>query len=389
VQVDQLKRREPTEPELPPAPLLWLLGGVAVALAALPAIFAGSPASKQDEVLTVLAASSMQSKQDEALTVLAASSMQNALDDINAAFTKSTGVNVIARYAPGSTLIKQIAQGAEADVFASADPDWMDWGLKKGLIKDARVNLLGNRLVLIAPKDSKLHSVAIGPNFDLAKLAGDGSIAIADVQEVPTGKYAALETLGAWQAAAPKLAMARSVRATLTMVERGVAPLGIVYTSDAKVSSGVKIIGTFPAEFHPPITYAVAVTVTAKPKAVGYLVYLRSMTAVWLRISDPAHLVGWRRTIGGRRHLLALAPGKLATGHRREPDVSVEADLMAGVAGEHRATARLRQVADEEPAPADLGSLVGEPFEELHQARIAPVAIARQAHHLPSLAVDR
>jgi molybdate transport system substrate-binding protein len=281
VQFDQLKRRDPTKPEPPPAPLLWLLGGVAVALAVLPAIFDGSPASTQDEALAVLATSSMQSKQDNELTVLAASSMRNALDDINAAFTNSTGVNVIARYAPGSTLIKRIAQGAAADVFASADPDWMDWGLKKGLIKDARVNLLGNRLVLIAPKDSKLHSVAIGPNFDLAKLAGDGSIAIADVQEVPTGKYAkaALETLGAWQAAAPKLAMARSVRATLTMVERGVAPLGIVYTTDAKVSPGVKIIGTFPAESHSPITYAVAATATAKSKAVGYLVYLRSMTA--------------------------------------------------------------------------------------------------------------
>jgi molybdate transport system substrate-binding protein len=281
VQFDQPKRREPTEPELPPAPLFWLLGGVAVALAALPAIFDGSPASTQDEVLTVLADSSIQSKQDEALTVLAASSVQNALDGINAAFTTSTGVKVIAGYRASSTAIKQIAQGAAADVFASDDLDWMDWGLKKELIKEARVNLLGNRLVLIAPKDSKLHSVAIGPNFDLAKLAGDGSIAIADVQEVPAGKYAkaALETLGVWQAAAPKLVMARNVRATLTMVERGAAPLGIVYTTEAKISPDVKIIGTFPAASHPPITYAVAATVTAKPKAVGYLVHLRSMTA--------------------------------------------------------------------------------------------------------------
>ena len=281
VQFDQLKRREPTEPKLPPALLLWLLGGVAVALAALPAIFAGSPASKQEEALTVLTASSMQSKQDEALTVLAASSMQNALDDINAAFTKSTGVKVIADYATSSALIKQIAQGAAADVFASADSDSMDWGLKRKLIKDARVNLLGNRLVLIAPKDSKLDSVAIGPNFDLAKLAGDGLSAIGDLQEVSAGKYAkaALETLGAWQAAAPKLAMARNVRAALTMVERGRAPLGIVYATDAKISPGVKIIGTFPADSHPAIIYPVAATVTAKPKAVGYLVYLRSMTA--------------------------------------------------------------------------------------------------------------
>jgi molybdate transport system substrate-binding protein len=281
VQFDQLKRREPTKPEPPLAPLLWLLGGVAVALAVLPAIFDGSPASTQDEALAVLTTSSMQSKQDNELTVLAASSMQNALDDINAAFTNSTGVKVIARYAPGSTLIKQIAQGAAADVFASADPDWMDWGLKKGLIKDARVNLLGNRLVLIAPKDSKLDSVAIGPNFDLAKLAGDGLIAIGDLQEASAGKYAkaALETLGAWQAAAPRLAVAPNVRAALTVVERGVAPLGIVYATDAKISPGVKIIGTFPTDSHPAIIYPVAATVTANPKAVGYLVYLRSMTA--------------------------------------------------------------------------------------------------------------
>jgi molybdate transport system substrate-binding protein len=281
VQFDQLKRREPTKPELPPAPLLWLLGGVAVALAALPAIFDGSPASTQDEALTVLTASSMQSKQDEALTVLAASSMQNSLDDINAAFTKSTGVKVIARYAASGTLVKQIANGAAADVFASADTDSMDWGLKRKLIKDARVNLLGNQLVLIAPKDSKLDSVAIGPNFDLAKLAGDGLIAIGDLQEMSAGKYtkAALESLGAWQAAAPKLVVAPNVRAALTVVQHGAAPLGIVYATDAKVSPGVKIIGTFPADSHPAIIYPVAATVTAKPKAVGYLVYLRSMTA--------------------------------------------------------------------------------------------------------------
>ena len=141
-------------------------------------------------------------------------------------------------------------QGADADVFASADLDWMDRGLKKKLIKDARVNLLGNRLVLIAPKNSKLDSVAIGPNFDLAKLAGDGLIAIGDLQEVSAGKYAkaALETLGAWQAVAPRLAVAPNVRAALTVVERGVAPLGIVYATDAKISPGVKIVGTFPAD---------------------------------------------------------------------------------------------------------------------------------------------
>jgi len=281
MQFDQLKRREPTEPEPPPTPLLWLLGGVAVALAVLPAILARSPASEQNKELTVLTATSTQSKQDRELTVFAASSMQNALDDINAAFTESTGVKVIASYAASSALIKQIAQGAAADVFASADTDWMDWGLNKRLIKGARVNLLGNQLVLIAPSNSKLESVAIGPNLDLVKLVGNGSIAIADVREVPAGKYAraALEKFGAWQAVAPKIATAPNVRVALKLVTREEAPLGIVYTTDVRVSPGVKIIGTFPANSHPEIIYPVAATVTAKPQAVGYLAYLRSMTA--------------------------------------------------------------------------------------------------------------
>ena len=281
MQFDQPKRREPTKPGPLPTALLWLLGGVAVALAALTAIFAGSPASEQDKALAVLIASSKQSKQDKDLTVFATSSMQDALDDINTAFTESTGVRVIAGYASSSALIRQIAQGAAADVFVSADSDSMDWGLKRKLVKDARINLLGNRLVLIAPKNSKLDHVAIGPNFDLAKLAGSGPIAIGDVQEMSAGRYAraALETLGAWQAAAPKLVMAPNVRAALNVVERGAAPLGIVYATDAKVSPAVKIIGTFPADSHPAIIYPVAATVTAKPIAVGYLVYLRSMAA--------------------------------------------------------------------------------------------------------------
>jgi molybdate transport system substrate-binding protein len=236
--------------------------------------------------------------------------MQNALDDINTAFTKSTDVKVIAGYAASSALIKQIARGVAADVFASANLEWMDFGSKGKLIKDdTRVNLLSNQLVLIAPKDSKLDSVAIGPNLDLAKLAGDGSIAVGDVREVPVGKYAmaALEKLGAWQAAASKLVMAVNTRVALTMVARREASLGIVYTTDAngtwycgdrwqhcvenlnvlrpgpraaaEVSPSVKIIGTFPADSHPAIVYPVAATLTAKPEAVGYLAYLRSMTA--------------------------------------------------------------------------------------------------------------
>ena len=139
--------------------------------------------------------------QDKTLTVFAAASMKNALDDVNAAYTKKTGIKVVASYAASSALMKQIEQGAPADVFVSADLDWMDYGSQKKIIKDdTRVNLLGNKIVLIAPKDSKIDDVTIGPGFDLAKLAGDGRITTGDVKSVPVGKYAkaALEKLGAW-----------------------------------------------------------------------------------------------------------------------------------------------------------------------------------------------
>jgi molybdate transport system substrate-binding protein len=222
------------------------------------------------------------SAQDKSITVFAAASMKNALDEINAAFTKSMGVKVTASYAASPTLMKQIEQGAPADVFVSADIDWMDYGSDKKVIKDeTRINLLSNQLVLIAPKDSKLGNVIIGPGFNLAQLVGDGRIATADVRVVPVGKYAkaALEKLGSWDAAASKFAMTENVRAALTLVARGEAPLGIVYTTDAKVEPRVKIIGTFPAESHPAITYPVAATATAKPETSSYLTYLRSATS--------------------------------------------------------------------------------------------------------------
>jgi molybdate transport system substrate-binding protein len=220
--------------------------------------------------------------EDKTLVVFAAASMKNALDDIDAAFTAKTGVKVSASYAASSTLAKQIEQGAPADIFVSADTDWMDYAIsKKNINESTRVNLLGNSIVLIAPKDSKIDNVAIGPGFDLAKLAGDGKIATGDVKAVPVGKYAkaALEKLGAWQAAEPKFAMAESVRAALTLVARGEATLGIVYSTDAKVEPGVKIVGTFPADTHPPIIYPVAATATAKAEANDYLAYLHSQAA--------------------------------------------------------------------------------------------------------------
>ena len=220
--------------------------------------------------------------QDKSLTVFAAASMKNALDDIDAAYTAKTGIKMVASYAASSALAKQIEQGAPADVFASADTDWMDYATAKKNINDpTRVNLLGNSMVLIAPKDSKIDNVVIAPGFDLAKLAGDGKIATGDVKAVPVGKYAkaALEKLGAWQAAEPKFAMAESVRAALALVARGEAVLGIVYSTDAKVEPGVKIVGTFPADSHPAIIYPVAATATAKPEVADYLGLLRSSAA--------------------------------------------------------------------------------------------------------------
>src|SRR5262249_23760185 len=151
-------------------------------------------------------------------------------------------------YAASSALMKQIEEGAPADVFVSADLDWMQYGSEKKVIKnDTRMNLLGNKIVLIAPKDSKIDNVTIGPDFDLAKLAGGGRVTTGDVKAVPVGKYAkaALEKLGAWKAVEPKMAMSENVRAALALVARGEAALGIVYATDAKVEPGVKIVGAF------------------------------------------------------------------------------------------------------------------------------------------------
>jgi molybdate transport system substrate-binding protein len=220
--------------------------------------------------------------QEKTLIIFAAASMKNALDDISAGFTKQTGIKTVASYAASSALAKQIEAGAPADVFASADLEWMDYVDGKKLIKDnTRVNLLGNRLVLIAPKDSKIGNVTIGQGFDLAKLAGNEKITTGDVRAVPVGKYAkaALERLGAWKAAESRFAMAENVRAALALVARGEAAFGIVYETDAKVEPGVKIIGMFPPDSHPAIVYPVALTATAKPGAAQYLNLMRSQAA--------------------------------------------------------------------------------------------------------------
>ncbi len=221
--------------------------------------------------------------QDKSVTVFAAASMKNALDDANAAFAKATGIKVVASYAASSALARQIESGAPADVFVSADLKWMDYLTEKKLVSaGSRVNLLGNKLVLIAPRDSKLDKITIAKPFDLARLAGDGRIAVADVKAVPAGLYAkaALEALGGWKAAEPKLAMAENVRATLAFVARGETPVGLVYETDARVEPKVKIVGMFPDGSHPPVIYPVAaVAASNNAEAARYLAFLRSAAA--------------------------------------------------------------------------------------------------------------
>jgi len=216
---------------------------------------------------------------DKTITVLAAASLTNALDDVDTAFTKQSSIKVVVSYGASSALAKQIEQGAPVDVFASADLQWMDYGVRKKV--DTRVNLLGNKLVLIAAKDAKIDHVTIGLGFDLAKLARDGRVATGDVREVPVGLYAkaALERLGAWAAIEPKMVMAEDVRAALRMVARGEAPLGIVYETDAKIEPAVKVIGVFPDNTDDPIIYPVASTANAKSDAAQYLSFLRTQTA--------------------------------------------------------------------------------------------------------------
>ncbi len=208
--------------------------------------------------------------------------MKNALDEVNTAYQSKTGQTATTSYAASSALAKQIEAGAPADVFISADLDWMDYVAQKNLIKpDTRVNLLGNEIVLIAPKTSDAK-VTIAPNFPLATLLGDGRLAMADPASVPAGKYgkAALEKLGVWASVEKKVAPAENVRAGLLLVSRGETPFGIVYQTDAAAEPGVKIVGTFPADTHPPIVYPVAVVAAStNPGAAAYVEFLKSAAA--------------------------------------------------------------------------------------------------------------
>jgi molybdate transport system substrate-binding protein len=214
--------------------------------------------------------------------VFGAASLKNALDDANAQYQHDAGHKVVVSYGASSALAKQIENGAPADIFISADLDWMDYVAERKLIKpDTRFNLLGNKLVLIAPANSTIN-LTIAASFPLAQALGNGRLAMADPSSVPAGKYgkAALEALGVWASVAGKIAPAPDVRATLVFVSRGEAPLGIVYQTDAAADKGVKIVGTFPESTHPPIIYPTAVTMASThPDAAAYVGFLKSPPA--------------------------------------------------------------------------------------------------------------
>ncbi len=220
------------------------------------------------------------------VTIFAAASLREALDDQSRQFQTSTGNKVVVSYAASNTLAKQIEAGAPADIFISADLDWMDYLEQRRLLApNTRVTLLRNTLVLIAPAASSVK-LTIGPKFGLAAALGGERLAIANPDSVPAGKYgkSALETLGVWSSVETKLARTENVRAALALVARGEAPLGIVYSTDAFADKGVRVVDTFPASSHPPILYpATIVKASQSPAARPLLDYLRSPSAspIW------------------------------------------------------------------------------------------------------------
>jgi molybdate transport system substrate-binding protein len=225
----------------------------------------------------LMAPTGLAARQRPPIVVFAAASLKNALDDTGAAFTKATGRPVVFSYGASSAIAHQIERGAPADVFVSADSDWMDYVQKRGLVLAAsRRDLLSNHLALIAPAESKVR-LRMGKGMPLAKALGEGRLAVAG-PDVPAGRYAraSLMTLGLWDSVQAKLAEAENVRAALLFVARGETPLGIVYDTDAKIEPKVRIVGLFPDASHPPIVYPAALVATSKdPQAAAFLKFLR------------------------------------------------------------------------------------------------------------------
>jgi molybdate transport system substrate-binding protein len=220
---------------------------------------------------------SLAADSEKAITVFAAVSLTNALQDLGDAFTKDTSVPVRFSFAASSALARQIENGARADVFFSADLEWMDYLQARNLIQPAtRHDVLGNQLVLIAPVDSNI-SLKIAPHFALAAAVGKSRLATGDPDSVPVGRYAheALANLGVWDQVAARLVRADSVRAAMAFVDRGEAALGIVYATDAMVDKNVRVVDMFPADSHMAIIYPAALTNGAAADAARFLAYIR------------------------------------------------------------------------------------------------------------------
>lgn len=214
---------------------------------------------------------------DRAMLVFAAASLTDVLEEIGAAYTEQTHQPLRFSFAASSTLARQIEVGANAEVFVSADVQWMDYLQERGLVDaSSRRDVAGNRLVLIAPADSEL-TLRIAPDFPIANALSRGRLAIGDPDIVPAGRYAraALTTLGVWDDVANRLVYADNVRTALAYVARGETPLGIVYATDARVEKRIRIVDTFPSATHPPIFYPAATTASARASSRDFLKFLR------------------------------------------------------------------------------------------------------------------
>jgi molybdate transport system substrate-binding protein len=211
------------------------------------------------------------------ITVFAAASLTNVLQELGDGFTKDSNIPVRFSFAASSALARQIENGAHADVFFSADLEWMDYLQARNLIQAAtRHDVLGNQLVLIAPVDSKIN-LKIAPHFALAAAVGKGRLATGDPDSVPVGRYAheALANLGVWDEVEARLVRADSVRSALAFVDRGEAVLGIVYATDALIDTAVRVVSVFPDTSHKPIIYPAALSTGAKADAAKFLAYIR------------------------------------------------------------------------------------------------------------------